>query len=260
MSDKEKKDCNILGLNTNYTLSDVENAYKVAKEAWSINEFAPEELKQRSKVQLDKIDEAYEYIKKHFKELMDNVSDKSDKLIDSIKQGNTNTNPSNEEYSNFNIETSEVEFSRAKIRNWWRIILIIVLFFFICFNVPSEDSSEPQQNEKTNTQQTFKQKPEEQNIQKENIKQEANIQEKTKNDESTVENKESNIENKQTKQITEEKVTNNEKQVSTTQNEVKSKTSTKTETVETKQNTKNQEKKEVPTSKSDFNAVSDYFD
>lgn len=245
----------LLGLEENASAERIKNAYNIAKHAWTIDEFAPIELKNRCKVQLDKIDKAYQV-------LLDFEKEKTEEKIQF----------SDNEYEKFNVQTKDVEYTKTKINFWWRLlylslILLILIILNLLYPLPNgevenqnhqqtniQKKSVPQESKKSvdkvkeqpknspPKEQTNPQKPND-NVQKENSK---------VNNSSAIQTEKENIQKPNP-------VKNNKQK----ENNLAQKTHEKTNSITQNNNQKPPQKpsQKVPQkTQSDFETVSDYFE
>ena len=300
---------NILGLENNASFREIKKAYSSARKVWIVDESAPEKLKNRSKIQLHRIDEAYNILLNDFigniykvKNILKKLA--TDKYTQSSSISDLKMNSTDKEYSIFKIKTKEVEFSNLKIRYWWRALYLALILTFLnilYFCYPIDTTIQEQQP--IQIQQTNEPAPK---VQSSNIKEEKNNIKDSQNNKQTnneikaqvttqtkqehlQENKKDTTSIKHPSQNTTTKekqiVNKTENKANTANHNKKQETNTtnngkKSEYHLTKQNvpvlipvkevptispnnntnTNNKTKTKTPTSRSDFNAVSDYFE
>lgn len=241
----------LLGLEENASAERIKNAYNIAKHAWTLDESAPIAFKNRCKVQLDKIDKAYQV-------LLDFEKEKTEEKIQF----------SDNEYEKFNVQTKDVEYTKTKINFWWRLlylslILLILIILNLLYPLPNgevenqnhqqtniQKKSVPQESKKSvdkvkeqpknssPKEQTNPQKPND-NVQKENIK---------VNNSSAIQTEKENIQKPNP-------VKNNKQK----ENNLAQKTHKKTNSITQNSNPKPPQKVPQKT-QSDFEVVSDYFE
>ena len=292
---------NILGLENNASFSEIKKAYSSARKVWIVDESAPEKLKNRSKIQLHRIEEAYDILLNDFIGNIYKVKNILKKVVfDKSTQSNSisdlKINSTNKEYSNFKIQIKEVEFNNLKICYWGRALylaLILTCLNILYFCYPIDTTI--QEQKPILIQQTNKSASQ---VQSSNIKEEKNNIKNSQNNKQ-INNEIKTQVNTQTKQehLQENKkdttsIKHSRQNTTTKEKQIVNKTENKTNTInqnkKSETNAANNGKKSeyhltkqnvpvlVPvkevttispnnktnqqTSRSDFNAVSDYFE